>query len=130
MTHLRCLQFTGRQFIGAERPPGRTQTWLNLNSGIPEMGSVAASVRRLALSSSGKWNGRNTVSGRMSVLSSARQEHLAAPVGNRDDVAVGDALRGGGRRMDLQPRFRLGRGQRGHPPGLRAGLVVLHAAGR
>ena len=37
---------------------------LTLNSGMPETGSVASVVTRLALPSPAQWNGMNTVSGR------------------------------------------------------------------
>ena len=58
-------------------PPGlgtdARSTWTahTLNSGIPDTGSVASLVRRLALRSPAQWNGRNTVSGRMPSLTAA-----------------------------------------------------------
>ena len=58
------------------RPPSTrwtrsSRTAQTLNSGIPETGSIASLVSRLALSSPAQWNGRKTVSGRMSPVTDA-----------------------------------------------------------
>ena len=57
-------------------PPGRCgtrsrRTAQTLNSGIPETGSTASLVSRLALSSPAQWKGRKTVSGRIAVVTDA-----------------------------------------------------------